>query len=136
MIISDYFYFLNFIVVAYLGSKWSFRQLRRYMDQSGFQDWFLWQRIASLVTLTILSQTAGIPESSNCFEFFGFDVLIDANLKPWLLEVLFFHTNQTNFILFIHSKFNFYQQVNLSPALGNDCEVDFEVKKTTVARPL
>ncbi|KAK0179246.1 hypothetical protein PV327_008053 [Microctonus hyperodae] len=87
------------------GSKWSFRQLRRYMNQSGFQDWFLWQRIASLVTLTILSQTAGIPESSNCFEFFGFDVLIDANLKPWLLEV------------------------NLSPALGNDCEVDFEVKK-------
>ncbi|CAG5109197.1 Similar to Ttll2: Probable tubulin polyglutamylase TTLL2 (Mus musculus) [Cotesia congregata] len=87
------------------GSKWSFRQLRRYMNQSGFHDWFLWQRIACLITLTILSQTAGIPETSNCFEFFGFDVLIDADLKPWLLEV------------------------NISPALGNDCEVDFEVKK-------
>ncbi|XP_015121898.1 probable tubulin polyglutamylase TTLL2 [Diachasma alloeum] len=87
------------------GSKWSFRQLRRYMDQSGFNDWFLWQRIAALISLTVLSQTAGIPKSSNCFEFFGFDVLIDANLKPWLLEV------------------------NVSPALGNDCEVDSEVKK-------
>lgn len=71
------------------GSKWSFRQLRRYMNQSGFHDWFLWQRIACLITLTIISQTAGIPETSNCFEFFGFDVLIDADLKPWLLEVFF-----------------------------------------------
>ncbi|KAF7992710.1 hypothetical protein HCN44_005054 [Aphidius gifuensis] len=87
------------------GSKWSFRQLRRYMDQSGFNDWFLWQRIASLINLTILSQISGIPKSSNCFEFFGFDVLVDANLKPWLLEV------------------------NVSPALGNNCEVDIEVKK-------
>ncbi|XP_018349366.1 PREDICTED: probable tubulin polyglutamylase TTLL2 [Trachymyrmex septentrionalis] len=87
------------------GCKWTFRQLRRYFEQSGYFDWILWQRISCLVTLTILSQAAGIPKSSNCFEFFGFDVLIDENLKPWLLEV------------------------NLSPALSNDCEVDSEVKK-------
>ncbi|XP_043270520.1 probable tubulin polyglutamylase TTLL2 isoform X2 [Venturia canescens] len=87
------------------GCKWSFRQLRRYLEQSRQHDWFMWQRIACLVSLTILSQTAGVPKSSNCFEFFGFDVLIDENLKPWLLEV------------------------NVSPALGNDCEVDSEVKK-------
>lgn len=41
----------------------------------------------------------------NCFEFFGFDVLIDSCLRPWLLEV------------------------NLSPALGNDCDADRSVKK-------
>ncbi|XP_046419628.1 probable tubulin polyglutamylase TTLL2 [Neodiprion fabricii] len=87
------------------GCKWTLRQLRRYLEQSGYSDWFLWQRIACLVSLTILSQAAGIPRSSNCFEFFGFDVLIDENLKPWLIEV------------------------NVSPALGNDCEVDSEVKK-------
>ncbi|XP_058804939.1 probable tubulin polyglutamylase TTLL2 [Phymastichus coffea] len=87
------------------GCKWTFRQLRRYLDQSGYLDWLLWQRIASIVTLTVLSQAAGIPKSSNCFEFFGFDILIDDNLKPWLLEV------------------------NVSPALSNDCEVDSEVKK-------
>lgn len=81
------------------------RQLRRYFEQSGYSDWYLWQRIACLISLTILSQASGIPKSSNCFEFFGFDVLIDENLKPWLLEV------------------------NLSPALSNDCEVDSEVKK-------
>nr|XP_003707060.1 PREDICTED: probable tubulin polyglutamylase TTLL2 isoform X1 [Megachile rotundata] len=87
------------------GCKWTFRQLRRYFEQTGYYDWFLWQRIACLISLTILSQAAGIPKSSNCFEFFGFDVLIDKNLKPWLLEV------------------------NLSPALSNDCEIDSEVKK-------
>ncbi|KAK1127045.1 hypothetical protein K0M31_004655 [Melipona bicolor] len=87
------------------GCKWTFRQLRRYFEQAGYYDWFLWQRIACLITLTILSQAASIPKSSNCFEFFGFDVLIDRNLKPWLLEV------------------------NLSPALSNDCEIDSEVKK-------
>ncbi|XP_001600453.1 probable tubulin polyglutamylase TTLL2 isoform X1 [Nasonia vitripennis] len=87
------------------GCKWTFRQLRRYLEQSGYLDWLLWQRIACIVTLTVLSQAAGIPKSSNCFEFFGFDVLIDDNLKPWLIEV------------------------NVSPALSNDCEVDSEVKK-------
>lgn len=25
----------------------------------------------------------------NCYELFGFDVLLDANLKPWLLGITF-----------------------------------------------
>lgn len=76
------------ILILLTGCKWTFRQLRRYLEQSGHSDWLLWQRIACIVTLTILSQAAGIPKSSNCFEFFGFDILIDDNLKPWLLEVV------------------------------------------------
>lgn len=114
-----------------VGCKWTFRQLRRYFEQAGYFDWFLWQRIACLVSLTILSQAAGIPRSSNCFEFFGFDVLIDKDLKPWLLEV-----NRYNSLLRTRRKRNVpnaeepaFQQVNLSPALSNDCEIDSEVKK-------
>lgn len=38
---------------------------------------------------------------SNCFEIFGFDILVDSDLKPWLLEV------------------------NLSPSLSADSPLDF-----------
>lgn len=58
-----------------------------------------------MVVLTLLSHATQIPSTVNCFEFFGFDVLIDSSLRPWLLEV------------------------NLSPALGNDCDADRSVKK-------
>ncbi|XP_074031183.1 probable tubulin polyglutamylase TTLL2 isoform X2 [Leptinotarsa decemlineata] len=87
------------------GCKWTLRQLRRYFQQAGISDWLLWQRITSLVILTVLSHVSQIPPTVNCFEFFGFDVLIDNSLRPWLLEV------------------------NLSPALSNDCDADRLVKK-------
>ncbi|XP_039294347.1 probable tubulin polyglutamylase TTLL2 isoform X2 [Nilaparvata lugens] len=87
------------------GCKWSLKQLRYYMNQSGMDDWLLWQRILSLVVLTVVSQLNNVPASANCFEFYGFDVLVDSALRPWLLEV------------------------NLSPALGNHCDVDPAVKK-------
>ncbi|PSN44091.1 hypothetical protein C0J52_11918 [Blattella germanica] len=87
------------------GCKWSLRQLRHYFHQANISDWLLWQRVSALVVLTVVSQLSGIPSTANCFEFYGFDVLIDSSLRPWLLEV------------------------NLSPALGNDCDIDAIVKK-------
>ncbi|GLV38952.1 Tubulin tyrosine ligase-like 5 [Carabus blaptoides fortunei] len=87
------------------GCKWTLRQLRIYFQQAGISDWLLWQRISCLVVLTVLSHVTQVPPTVNCFEFFGFDVLVDSTLRPWLLEV------------------------NLSPALGNDCDADRTVKK-------
>ncbi|XP_050309919.1 probable tubulin polyglutamylase TTLL2 [Anthonomus grandis grandis] len=87
------------------GCKWTLRQLRRYFQQASTSDWIIWQRITTIVILTILSQAHQIPPTVNCFEFFGFDILIDSSLRPWLLEV------------------------NLSPALSNDCDADRLVKK-------
>ncbi|KAL3280947.1 hypothetical protein HHI36_004173 [Cryptolaemus montrouzieri] len=87
------------------GCKWTLQQLRKYFFQAGIHDWLIWQRISNLVILTILSHSTQVPETVNCFDFFGFDVLIDEDLKPWLLEV------------------------NLSPALSNDCDADRAVKK-------
>ncbi|CAH1711696.1 unnamed protein product [Aphis gossypii] len=88
-----------------LGCKWTFQQLRQHIRQAGVNDWLLWQKISVLVSLTLASQCTGIPSTTNCFELYGFDILVDSDLKPWLLEV------------------------NLSPALGNDCDVDNRVKR-------
>ncbi|XP_073970895.1 probable tubulin polyglutamylase TTLL2 isoform X2 [Rhodnius prolixus] len=87
------------------GCKWSLKQLRYYLNQNGYDDWLLWQRINKLIVLTVASQLSGVPHTSNSFVFYGFDVLIDVELKPWLLEV------------------------NLSPGLCTDCDIDPAVKK-------
>lgn len=44
----------------------------------------------------------------NCFEMFGFDILIDENLKPWLLEV------------------------NLAPSLSCGSDLDLEIKSNLI----
>ena len=48
-------------------------------------------------------------KSANCFELFGFDILIDAQLEPWLLEV------------------------NLTPALSCDSPLDQKIKSNVVS---
>lgn len=45
-----------------------------------------------------------MPDLDCCFELFGFDVMVDSQLKPWLLEV------------------------NSGPAMSMDSKVDFQVK--------
>ena len=45
-----------------------------------------------------------VPHRRNCFELYGFDILIDSDLKPWLLEV------------------------NLSPSLNCDTPIDMKIK--------
>ncbi|KAM3962857.1 putative tubulin polyglutamylase TTLL2 [Aphomia sociella] len=88
------------------GCKWTLKQVRRALvGRWGAAEWLVWQRIRALVTLTLLAQAAGTPPARNCFEFYGFDVLLDDSLKPWLIEV------------------------NLSPALAADCEADVTVKQ-------
>ncbi|CAH1228092.1 TTLL2 [Branchiostoma lanceolatum] len=87
------------------GCKWTLSQLRTYFHQSNLDDRMLWQRISNIVTLTLLCQVPTVPKAPYCCELFGFDILIDENMKPWLLEV------------------------NFSPALSVDCQADLIVKK-------
>mmetsp|Transcript_104510 Transcript_104510/g.185929 ORF Transcript_104510/g.185929 Transcript_104510/m.185929 type:complete len:832 (+) Transcript_104510:1-2496(+) len=49
------------------------------------------------------------PNRENCFELYGFDVLVDDELKPWLLEV------------------------NLSPSMQAESPLDWQIKSSLVA---
>ncbi|KPP58837.1 hypothetical protein Z043_123298 [Scleropages formosus] len=88
------------------GCKWTMSKFRSFLQSQGINELLLWQRINNIVTLTLLTIASSVPYVANCIELFGFDVLIDANLKPWLLEV------------------------NCSPSLAMDCAADVTVKKS------
>lgn len=49
---------------------------------------------------------------NNCFEILGFDILVDSDLKPWILEV------------------------NLNPSLSTDSPLDFKIKSNLVTDTL
>eukprot|EP01027_Heterolobosea_sp_BB2_P015683 GEZU01022446.1.p1 GENE.GEZU01022446.1~~GEZU01022446.1.p1 ORF type:complete len:521 (+),score=144.48 GEZU01022446.1:71-1633(+) len=77
------------------GNKWSIKALRRYFAENKIDDTQLWADIHDIIIKTILSVEHIIHQRYSilsahrnaCFELFGFDVLIDENMKPWLIEV-------------------------------------------------
>ncbi len=88
-----------------LGCKWTLTQLRHHFRQENLDDYPIWMKIINIITLTMITQHSQIPPSNNCYELFGYDIIIDAKYKPWLLEV------------------------NFSPAMTCDSQVDVHVKK-------
>nr|XP_004550753.2 probable tubulin polyglutamylase TTLL2 [Maylandia zebra] len=91
------------------GCKWTMSKFRHFLHSQQINELLLWQRINNIVTLTLLAIATSVPSCPNCVELFGFDILIDAKFKPWLLEV------------------------NYSPALTLDCQADISVKKKLVS---
>ena len=90
------------------GCKWDFCQLKGWCIANGFNWELAWRKIERLIVLTLVSAVPSIPPHPGCFELFGFDVLLDEALKPWLLEV------------------------NCAPSLSIDCDVDEKVKPRVV----
>ncbi|KAM4690548.1 tubulin polyglutamylase TTLL5 [Rhinophrynus dorsalis] len=99
------------------GNKWSMSAMLRYLKQDGRNTAALMSQVEDLIIKTVISGELSIASAcksflshrGNCFELYGFDVLIDANLKPWLLEV------------------------NLSPSLACDAPLDLKVKASMIS---
>ena len=99
------------------GHKWTLTALRKYFAENGVNFNLIWQKIKDIVIKTIISAESKIvaglkmhvPYRNNCFELLGFDILVDDMLQPWLLEV------------------------NLSPSLNTDSEIDLKVKSHLIS---
>lgn len=98
------------------GHKWSIRALQRYLEALGVDFASLWEQMVDIVVRTLacaegpMNRLIQRHTSSRytCYELFGFDVLLDDQLKPWLLEV------------------------NISPSLRSATPVDYAVKSEVV----
>uniref|UniRef100_A0A8C6Y946 Tubulin--tyrosine ligase-like protein 5 n=1 Tax=Naja naja TaxID=35670 RepID=A0A8C6Y946_NAJNA len=99
------------------GNKWSMSAMLRYLKQEGKDTTALMASVEELIIKTVISAElaiaaackAFIPHRGVCFELYGFDVLIDSTLKPWLLEV------------------------NLSPSLACDAPLDLKIKASMLS---
>lgn len=89
------------------ASKMSLGQLRDYCTETGQDYDLMMKRIKKLIIKTLLAgeapivntwhqganystsgqATTQVGPNQTCFEIFGFDVMFDERLKPWLLEV-------------------------------------------------
>ncbi|KAL4463103.1 hypothetical protein ABPG74_007104 [Tetrahymena malaccensis] len=79
------------------GSKWSLKAWKEYLIQSiGLEAKdLLLKKMEDVIIKTCIAVEPYMNDSSsktaqhrnNCFELYGFDILIDNTLKPWLLEV-------------------------------------------------
>ncbi|CAF0886363.1 unnamed protein product [Didymodactylos carnosus] len=94
------------------GNKWSMSAMLRLLKAEGKDTFGLMMSIEDVIVKTLLSVESHIsaacrmfvPHKGNCFEVYGFDILIDDELRPWVLEV------------------------NLSPSLGCDAPIDLKIK--------
>ncbi|KAL1466082.1 hypothetical protein MTO96_026892 [Rhipicephalus appendiculatus] len=98
------------------GHKWSIKALQGYLEGLGVDFASLWEQMVDIVVKTLacaegpMNRLIQRHTSSRytCYELFGFDILLDEQLKPWLLEV------------------------NISPSLRSATPVDYTVKSEVV----
>ena len=102
------------------GSKWSLNALWKHFRTAGIDPKEVKKKMDDVIIKTFISGEAKMNEAfqkivkhqTNCFQIFGFDLLIDDALKVWLLEV------------------------NLSSSLCCDTPLDQKIKGNLVADTL
>ncbi|XP_058808637.1 probable tubulin polyglutamylase TTLL9 [Phymastichus coffea] len=74
---------------ARLGSKWPLSCLRQYLTErhgpAVVDD--LLHNIAGMIMASLAAVQRSVVACQNSFELYGYDVLLDKALRPWLLEV-------------------------------------------------
>lgn len=91
--------------------------MKEYLVRNGYDLNLMWSRVEDLVIKSIISienqvfsaLEMTVPCRDNCFEVLGFDILVDDELKPWLIEI------------------------NLSPSLNTDSPLDLKIKGNMIA---
>eukprot|EP01117_Protostelium_nocturnum_P002918 TRINITY_DN13849_c0_g1_i1.p1 TRINITY_DN13849_c0_g1~~TRINITY_DN13849_c0_g1_i1.p1 ORF type:complete len:530 (+),score=149.81 TRINITY_DN13849_c0_g1_i1:118-1707(+) len=100
-----------------VGHKWSLTALKDYLFKNGISPDKVMEDIEEVVVKTLISANKAMSDAffkhvnyrQNCFEIYGFDILLDDKLKPWLMEV------------------------NLSPSMGHASPLDLKVKSTLMS---
>lgn len=94
--------------------------LSKHLENIGVDMNLLWSRIYDIIIKAILCVDPHITTAlkkmpnvkNNCFDLYGFDILIDEKMRPWLLEV------------------------NLSPSLATDSPLDYSIKSNLLTDTL
>eukprot|EP00074_Homo_sapiens_P061485 XP_006723786.1 probable tubulin polyglutamylase TTLL9 isoform X19 [Homo sapiens] len=88
------------------GCKWTLQRFRQYLASKHGPEAVetLFRDIDNIFVKSLQSVQKVIISDKHCFELYGYDILIDQDLKPWLLEV------------------------NASPSLTASSQEDYELK--------
>ncbi|RVE70405.1 hypothetical protein OJAV_G00064080 [Oryzias javanicus] len=71
------------------GCKWQMQQLRRYLTAKYGREVVetLFGEMDNIIIRSLQSVQKVIINDKHCFELYGYDILLDHDLKPWLIEV-------------------------------------------------
>lgn len=94
------------------GHKWALKALWQYLGAKDINTNLLWEKIKDIVIKTIIASEPYVTSllkmhvrtPYSCHELFGFDIMLDEKLKPWILEV------------------------NISPSLHSNSALDIAIK--------
>lgn len=90
------------------GTKINFAVLRDRLRVVGVEWPPVWSRMVEVVLKSLCMAEDHIPGQVNSFELFGYDLMLDSNLKVWLIEV------------------------NSSPSMGQEHLLDEQVKQPLI----
>jgi len=93
---------------SYGGTKISLETLRQRLHFQGVNFDTIWQQTREIIIKSLLAVQSEMESTPSSFDLVGYDILIDSNLKAWLIEI------------------------NSSPSLARDNVLDDMVKQTLI----